>query len=95
MCCGSAGTFNIDQPEIANQLGQSKAQAIADSGAEFLVTGNIGCIVQIQNHLQKLGKSNQGHALGRVPVQTFVFGLTNSKFTEWRNENWLPVGIVF
>jgi glycolate oxidase iron-sulfur subunit len=55
MCCGSAGTFNIDQPEIANQLGQSKAQAIADSGAEFLVTGNIGCIVQIQNHLQKLG----------------------------------------
>ncbi|MDG2469352.1 MAG: (Fe-S)-binding protein, partial [Pirellulaceae bacterium] len=55
MCCGSAGTFNIDQPEIANQLGQSKAQAIADSGAEFLVTGNFGCIVQIQNHLQKLG----------------------------------------
>ncbi|MEC9093848.1 MAG: heterodisulfide reductase-related iron-sulfur binding cluster [Planctomycetota bacterium] len=55
VCCGSAGTFNIDQPQIAYELGRQKAEAIIATGAEYLVTGNIGCIVQIQRHLQEQG----------------------------------------
>ena len=54
-CCGSAGTYNLDQPEIAASLGQRKAKAIAESGAEMVATGNIGCLVQLQSHLKTLG----------------------------------------
>ena len=56
-CCGSAGTYNIDQPIIAGGLGEKKAKAVISTNAEYLVTGNIGCIVQIQNHLRALGSS--------------------------------------
>lgn len=54
-CCGSAGTYNIEQPSIARSLGHAKAKSIVESGADLLVTGNIGCIVQVQNHLKAIG----------------------------------------
>ena len=56
-CCGSAGTYNIEQPEIAAELGLSKAKNIVETEADYLVTGNIGCIVQIQKHLESLGSN--------------------------------------
>ena len=56
ICCGSAGSYNIDQPEIAAELGQRKARAILSTGAQAVVTGNIGCMTQIDNHLRRLGK---------------------------------------
>ena len=52
ICCGSAGTYNIDQPEIAAQLGRKKAASIAATGARYVVMGNIGCMTQIQTHLR-------------------------------------------
>ncbi|MEM8734804.1 MAG: heterodisulfide reductase-related iron-sulfur binding cluster [Planctomycetota bacterium] len=52
ICCGSAGTYNIEQPELANQLGIRKAHAIAETGAELVATGNIGCLVQLEKHCQ-------------------------------------------
>ena len=55
ICCGSAGSYNIEQPEIAAQLGQRKAEAILGTGAQAVVTGNIGCMTQIDNHLRQLG----------------------------------------
>lgn len=54
LCCGSAGTYNIEQPDIAASLGRQKAQAIIDTGAEAVATGNIGCMVQVQQHLRTL-----------------------------------------
>ena len=56
ICCGSAGSYNIEQPEIAAQLGQRKAKAILGTGAQAVVTGNIGCMTQIDSHLQRLGE---------------------------------------
>jgi len=56
ICCGSAGTYNIEQPELAQQLGQRKANSVAATKADLLVTGNIGCMTQISNHLGRLGK---------------------------------------
>ena len=56
MCCGSAGTYNIEQAEIAGRLGARKAAAVLRSGAAGLVSGNIGCITQIGAHL-RLAKS--------------------------------------
>lgn len=47
LCCGSAGTYNILQPEIAGQLGDRKAANIARLGADVIAAGNIGCAMQI------------------------------------------------
>lgn len=56
ICCGSAGTYNIEQPEIAAELGKRKAEAILSTGAQAVVTGNIGCMTQIDSHLRQLGR---------------------------------------
>ena len=47
LCCGSAGVYNILQPDIAAQLGARKAQALGALEADVIATGNIGCMVQI------------------------------------------------
>lgn len=47
LCCGSAGTYNIMQPEISAQLRERKVKNIAATGADVVATGNIGCITQI------------------------------------------------
>ena len=55
ICCGSAGTYNLDQPEIAAALGEKKARAVMATGAETVASGNIGCLVQLRVHLARLG----------------------------------------
>jgi glycolate oxidase iron-sulfur subunit len=55
LCCGSAGTYNLDQPAIAESLGAQKAQAAMATGAMIVATGNIGCLTQVRAHLEKLG----------------------------------------
>jgi glycolate oxidase iron-sulfur subunit len=57
MCCGSAGTYNLEQPELAEELGRRKAAHIASTNANALATGNIGCLIQIQAHLKALGRA--------------------------------------
>jgi glycolate oxidase iron-sulfur subunit len=56
ICCGSAGTYNLEQPNVAAQLGQRKAQNILGTGCEAIAAGNIGCLVQIGAHLKQLGQ---------------------------------------
>ncbi len=48
MCCGSAGTYNLMQPEIAGQLRDRKAANIARTAPEVVATGNIGCLMQLR-----------------------------------------------
>jgi glycolate oxidase iron-sulfur subunit len=55
ICCGSAGLYNLEQPAIADSLGAQKARAIAATGAQAVVTGNVGCLVQVAAHLQRIG----------------------------------------
>jgi glycolate oxidase iron-sulfur subunit len=57
LCCGSAGTYNLDQPEIASSLGQQKARAVLATGAQVVASGNIGCLTQLRLHLAKLGSA--------------------------------------
>jgi glycolate oxidase iron-sulfur subunit len=47
LCCGSAGTYNLLQPEIAGQLRDRKVQNIESLRPEIIAAGNIGCITQI------------------------------------------------
>jgi glycolate oxidase iron-sulfur subunit len=47
LCCGSAGVYNILQPELATQLRDRKAANIARTGAVVVAAGNVGCMAQI------------------------------------------------
>ncbi len=53
VCCGSAGIYNIVQPEEANELGKIKAQDLTDTGAKLIASANIGCTLQLRKHLNK------------------------------------------
>ena len=55
ICCGSAGLYNLEQPDIAASLGAAKAGAVASTGAAAVVMGNVGCMVQIAAHLERAG----------------------------------------
>jgi glycolate oxidase iron-sulfur subunit len=50
-CCGSAGTYNIERPEMSDRILKRKLDNIAASGAEMLVTGNPGCLLQLKKGL--------------------------------------------
>lgn len=54
-CCGSAGIYNLVQPEAAADLGAHKAAAVADTGADLVVSGNPGCALQIASALGAAG----------------------------------------
>ncbi len=54
-CCGSAGTYNLTEPEMAERLLERKIDHIASSGAEIVVTGNPGCLLQIRAGLRRRG----------------------------------------
>ena len=47
LCCGSAGTYNLLQPEIAVQLRERKLGNIERTGADLIAAGNIGCLTQL------------------------------------------------
>ncbi|HET8923691.1 MAG TPA: heterodisulfide reductase-related iron-sulfur binding cluster [Candidatus Acidoferrum sp.] len=55
ICCGSAGIYNLVQPDTANALGTRKAQLIAPLKADVVATGNPGCLLQLQASLARQG----------------------------------------
>jgi glycolate oxidase iron-sulfur subunit len=56
ICCGSAGIYNLVQPDAANALGDRKAQLITPLNAEVVATGNPGCLLQLQSSLARQGQ---------------------------------------
>ena len=53
LCCGSAGTYNLLQPEISQKLQHSKVTYLQALEPDFIAAGNIGCLVQIGQKSQK------------------------------------------
>jgi len=51
LCCGSAGTYNVERPDVAARLGDRKATNLLATGAEVVVSANIGCMTQLRTHL--------------------------------------------
>jgi len=51
LCCGSAGIYNILQPETGHELGEMKVTNLTDTGAKVIASANVGCITQIRKHL--------------------------------------------
>jgi glycolate oxidase iron-sulfur subunit len=52
LCCGSAGIYNMLQPETADELGRQKANNLINTGASLIASPNPGCSLQIQKHLE-------------------------------------------
>jgi glycolate oxidase iron-sulfur subunit len=59
LCCGSAGIYNILNPEPARELGDRKAGNIVATGARLLVTANPGCLMQVTAAIER-----SGHPMG-------------------------------
>ncbi len=56
VCCGSAGIYNLLQPQAAADLGERKARNLLDTGADVIAAGNPGCAAQLDFHLRALGR---------------------------------------
>ncbi|HVS67156.1 MAG TPA: glycolate oxidase subunit GlcF [Mycobacteriales bacterium] len=56
ICCGSAGVYNLVNPEPARELGDRKAANVRSTGATLLVTANPGCLMQIDSALRRNGE---------------------------------------
>ena len=52
LCCGSAGVYNMLQPEVAEELGKQKAENLLNTGADLIASPNPGCSLQISKYLQ-------------------------------------------
>ncbi|MFN7310189.1 MAG: (Fe-S)-binding protein [Vampirovibrionales bacterium] len=50
-CCGSAGIYNLEHPDLAEAIAQEKVQAILATGADVVVVGNPGCLIQLKASL--------------------------------------------
>src|SRR3954453_3694721 len=55
ICCGSAGIYNLVQPDAAAELGRRKARNLLGTGAELVAAANPGCAIQIAAHSERLG----------------------------------------
>jgi glycolate oxidase iron-sulfur subunit len=55
LCCGSAGVYNMLQPETANELGTQKVRNLVNTGATIIASANPGCTLQIAKHLELQG----------------------------------------
>ena len=58
VCCGSAGTYNLTEPAMAERLQERKIQNILKTEARIVVTSNPGCMLQIQAGLRKAGRDD-------------------------------------
>jgi len=59
LCCGSAGTYTILQPQLAAQLRDNKLRTLQENGPAMIATANIGCLTHMENH-------------ARVPVRHWI-----------------------
>jgi glycolate oxidase iron-sulfur subunit len=51
ICCGAAGSYNLTEPEMAQRLGERKANNILATGAQAVLSGNVGCLLQLGRYL--------------------------------------------
>ncbi len=59
LCCGSAGTYNLEHPSMARTLGARKAEMAIDADIDIVAVGNVGCMLQIKAALERAGSSAQ------------------------------------
>jgi len=58
LCCGSAGIYNVTQPEMAERLQQRKIENALAAEPDIIATANPGCALQLRNGLRASGRSD-------------------------------------
>lgn len=73
-CCGSAGVYNVTQPELSEQILERKMANVLATGAEIVVASNPGCLIQLEHGLRERGvKMDTGHP---VDLLARAYGVT-------------------
>jgi glycolate oxidase iron-sulfur subunit len=90
VCCGSAGIYNILNPEPARELGDRKAANIVATGADLLVTANPGCLMQVASAIEraaaKEGRAPMGMAHTVELIDASIRGLPVEDLTTTQNQ---------
>ena len=55
-CCGFGGLFCVKYPNVSNRIAESKIDTICATGADYVVAGDVGCLLQIEGKLHRLGE---------------------------------------
>jgi glycolate oxidase iron-sulfur subunit len=79
LCCGSAGIYNILQPEVGDELGEMKVTNLTDTGAQLIASANVGCITQIRKHLQLQHKN----VLLMHPMELLDYSIRGKKLDKY------------
>jgi glycolate oxidase iron-sulfur subunit len=79
ICCGSAGVYNLLQPEAAGELGDHKAGNVSATGADLLVAANPGCSLQIATALRRRGEEIAVAHTAEV-IDASIRGIGKEKF---------------
>jgi L-lactate dehydrogenase complex protein LldE len=66
VCCGFGGTFCVKYPDISNAIVAKKAECIAASGADTLLAGDLGCLMNMAGKLQREGRSIKARHVAEV-----------------------------
>jgi len=66
VCCGFGGTFCVKYPDISNAIVEKKTEAIVASGAETLLAGDLGCLMNIAGKLQRQGRTVKTRHIAEV-----------------------------
>jgi L-lactate dehydrogenase complex protein LldE len=69
-CCGFGGTFAVKFPMISTAMGEVKCSSIADTGAEYVISNDSSCLMQIRGILDRQGRSTKTLHLAEVLAQT-------------------------
>ncbi|TLD88624.1 (Fe-S)-binding protein [Helicobacter sp. MIT 05-5294] len=59
-CCGFGGTFSVKEPEISNAMVMQKIKDIQSTGAKYVISGDGGCLLNIQGTMSRLGIDTKG-----------------------------------
>jgi glycolate oxidase iron-sulfur subunit len=85
LCCGSAGVFNLLQPETASQLGDRKVDNLLSTGAQAVASANPGCLLQLTSGLRRRGLKTMpafhmvellDASIRGVPSEALLYGKT-------------------
>jgi L-lactate dehydrogenase complex protein LldE len=66
VCCGFGGTFCVKHPDISGRMVSDKAEAVVASGADVLVSGDLGCLLNIAGRLERTGSTVRVYHLAEL-----------------------------
>ena len=66
VCCGFGGTFCVKYPEISNKMVETKARQIEETGADLLLAGDLGCLLNMAGKLKRLGSKVEARHVAEI-----------------------------